>query len=240
MKPEHRLIGIIGAMDSELETLLAAMTEKKQETLYGLTFTTGTLDGCAVVLVKAGIGKVNAARCTQLLIDRFSPSAIVNTGIAGGLAPGLSVGDVVVATGVLQHDFDVTAFGHAKGYLCTGGDDTAATVFPADEALSGCFAAAAQAILGEGHVHRGLIATGDQFINRGEVRQRIHERFGAKAVEMEGGAVAQACYMHGVPCGVLRSISDGANGQSDMDYPTFTALAASHSQQVVERLLTAL
>ena len=135
MKPEHRLIGIIGAMDSELETLLAAMTEKKQETLYGLTFTTGTLDGCAVVLVKAGIGKVNAARCTQLLIDRFSPSAIVNTGIAGGLAPGLSVGDVVVAAGVLQHDFDVTAFGHAKGYLCTGGDDTAATVFPADEAL---------------------------------------------------------------------------------------------------------
>ena len=120
MKPEHRLIGIIGAMDSELETLLAAMTEKKQETLYGLTFTTGTLDGCAVVLVKAGIGKVNAARCTQLLIDRFSPSAIVNTGIAGGLAPGLSVGDVVVAAGVLQHDFDVTAFGHAKGYLCTG------------------------------------------------------------------------------------------------------------------------
>ena len=165
MKPEHRLIGIIGAMDSELETLLAAMTEKKQETLYGLTFTTGTLDGCAVVLVKAGIGKVNAARCTQLLIDRFSPSAIVNTGIAGGLAPGLSVGDVVVAAGVLQHDFDVTAFGHAKGYLCTGGDDTAATVFPADEALSGCFAAAAQAILGEGHVHRGLIATGDQFIS---------------------------------------------------------------------------
>ena len=82
--------------------------------------------------------------------------------------------------------------------------------------------------------------TGDQFINRGDVRQRIHERFGAKAVEMEGGAVAQACYMHGVPCGVLRSISDGANGQSDMDYPTFTALAASHSQQVVERLLTAL
>lgn len=82
MKPEHRLIGIIGAMDSELETLLAAMTEKKQETLYGLTFTSGTLDGCAVVLVKAGIGKVNAARCTQLLIDRFSPSTIVNTGIA--------------------------------------------------------------------------------------------------------------------------------------------------------------
>ena len=175
MKPEHRLIGIIGAMDSELETLLAAMTEKKQETLYGLTFTTGTLDGCAVVLVKAGIGKVNAARCTQLLINRFSPSAIVNTGIAGGLAPGLSVGDVVVATGVLQHDFDVTAFGHAKGYLCTGGDDTAATVFPADEALSGCFAAAAQAILGEGHVHRGLIATGDQFISGAQIRalQRV-------------------------------------------------------------------
>ena len=119
MKPEHRLIGIIGAMDSELETLLAAMTEKKQETLYGLTFTTGTLDGCAVVLVKAGIGKVNAARCTQLLIDRFSPSAIVNTGIAGGLAPGLSVGDVVVAAGVLQHDFNAALFAK-QIFICPG------------------------------------------------------------------------------------------------------------------------
>ena len=240
MKPEHRLIGIIGAMDSELETLLAAMTEKKQETLYGLTFTSGTLDGCAVVLVKAGIGKVNAARCTQLLIDRFSPSAIVNTGIAGGLAPGLSVGDVVVATGVLQHDFDVTAFGHAKGYLCTGGDDTAATVFPADEALSGCFAAAAQAILGEGHVHRGLIATGDQFISGAEHKSALYSEFRAMAAEMEGGAIAQVAAMDGVPFAVIRSISDLADGTAADSFDTFEKHAADASTAALRQALRAL
>lgn len=240
MKPEHRLIGIIGAMDSELETLLAAMTEKKQETLYGLTFTTGTLDGCAVVLVKAGIGKVNAARCTQLLIDRFSPSAIVNTGIAGGLAPGLSVGDVVVASGVLQHDFDVTAFGHAKGYLCTGGDDTAATVFPADEALSGCFAAAAQAILGEGHVHRGLIATGDQFISGAEHKSALYGEFRAMAAEMEGGAIAQVAAMDGVPFAVIRSISDLADGTAADSFDTFEKHAADVSAAALRQALRTL
>lgn len=240
MKPEHRLIGIIGAMDSELETLLAAMTEKKQETLYGLAFTTGTLDGCAVVLVKAGIGKVNAARCTQLLIDRFSPSAIVNTGIAGGLAPGLSVGDVVVAAGVLQHDFDVTAFGHAKGYLCTGGDDTAATVFPADEALSGCFAAAAQAILGEGHVHRGLIATGDQFISGAEHKSALYSEFRAMAAEMEGGAIAQVAAMDGVPFAVIRSISDLADGTAADSFDTFEKHAADASAAALRQALRTL
>ena len=232
MKPEHRLIGIIGAMDSELETMLVAMTEKKQETLYGLAFTTGTLDGCAVVLVKAGIGKVNAARCTQLLIDRFSPSAIVNTGI--------SVGDVVVATGVLQHDFDVTAFGHAKGYLCTGGDDTAATVFPADEALSGCFAAAAQAILGEGHVHRGLIATGDQFISGAEHKSALYSEFRAMAAEMEGGAIAQVAAMDGVPFAVIRSISDLADGTAADSFDTFEKHAADASAAALRQALRAL
>ena len=233
-------IGIIGAMDSELETLLAAMTEKKQETLYGLTFTTGTLDGCAVVLVKAGIGKVNAARCTQLLIDRFSPSAIVNTGIAGGLAPGLSVGDVVVAAGVLQHDFDVTAFGHAKGYLCTGGDDTAATVFPADEALSGCFAAAAQAILGEGHVHRGLIATGDQFISSESYVKELQTKFDALACEMEGASVARVCDQFGMPCAILRCMSDKADGIAHDTYAFNYTEASNTSASVVQEMMKTL
>ena len=108
--------------------------------------------------------------------------------------------------------------------------------FPCDAALGDRLERAARTLDGV-RVHRGVIATGDQFINRGDVRRRIHDLFGAKAVEMEGAAVAHACYVHGVPCGVLRSISDQANGQSDMDYPTFVRLAAAHSQQVVQRLL---
>lgn len=237
MLSERESIGIIGAMDSELSLLLASMTQREQEELYGLTFHTGLLDGQRIVLVKAGIGKVNAARCTQLLIDRYHPAAIINTGIAGGLAPGLQVGDIVVAEGLVQHDFDVTAFGHVKGYLCTGEDDSVPTVFHTDPQLSGALAAAAQAVLGTEKVHTGLIATGDQFISGRENKAAIYDIFHASAAEMEGSAIAQVASLSGIHFAVIRAISDLADGTAAASYDVFEQQAANNSAATVKRVL---
>ena len=136
-------IGIIGAMESEVSRLTSLLKNSDTVDIYDLTFYTGTLGKRKAVIVKSGIGKVNAARCAQLLIDRFTPDAIINTGIAGGTDSSLSVGDIVIGTGLLQHDFDVTAFGHAKGYLCTGNEHDRPTVFRADEKLADALESAA-------------------------------------------------------------------------------------------------
>ena len=132
-------IGVIGAMDSELAALIAALTQPAQETVQGLVFRTGRLGAREVVLVRCGIGKVSAARCTQVLIDRFAPGAVINTGIAGGLASGLAVGDIVVADGLVQHDFDAAPIGFVRGCVCMG-DPGAPTVFAPDAVLSALLA----------------------------------------------------------------------------------------------------
>ena len=196
-------VGVIGAMDSELSSLVAALKGREDRTLHGLVFYTGTLEDSPVVLVKCGVGKVNAARTAQVLIDAFAPSALINTGIAGGVAPGLSVGDAVVADGLVQHDFDVTAFGHAKGYLCTGGDSSKPTVFVPEQ----------------------------------KVQDSL---FHASAAEMEGGAIAQAAALSGVPFGVIRVISDLADGTAPSSFDQFEQETADRSAAIVKRTLALL
>ena len=181
--------------------------------------------------IAAGVGKVSAAMCAQTLILRYQPDAIINTGVAGGIGPDLKVLDVVLATAVVQHDMDTSPLGDPVGMV----SKVNLVELPCDEELRARLVAAAKKA--NLTVHEGIIATGDQFIHDGATRARIHHLFNALAVEMEGGAVAHTCLLNGVKCGVLRSISDQADGHSDMDYPTFTALAAAHSQQVVENLL---
>ena len=147
-------IGVIGAMDSELAALIAALAQPAQETVQGLIFHTGRLGAREVVLVRCGIGKVSAARCTQVLIDRFAPGAVINTGIAGGLAGGLAVGDIVVADGLVQHDFDAAPIGFVRGCVCMG-DPGAPTVFAPDAALSALLAQTAGNTIGAQQVLRG-------------------------------------------------------------------------------------
>ena len=233
-------VGVIGAMDSELSSLIAALKGREDRTLHGLVFYTGTLEDSPVVLVKCGVGKVNAARTAQVLIDAFAPRALINTGIAGGVAPGLSVGDAVVADGLVQHDFDVTAFGHAKGYLCTGGDSSKPTVFVPEQKVQDSLFQAACALLGEGHVHRGTVATGDQFISGRESKAAIWEQFHASAAEMEGGAIAQAAALSGVPFGVIRVISDLADGTAPSSFDQFEQETADCSAAIVKRTLALL
>lgn len=229
----NKPIAIIGAMDSELVTLLSQLKEKREETYCGLTFYVGTLCERAVVLVKCGVGKVNAARCAQMLIDRYDPAALINTGIAGGVGPGLQVGDIVVSTGLVQHDYDVTPFGYVKGNMCERDHADTPTIFAADEKVASAVAEAAQEVLGSEKVHRGLIATGDQFIAGALQKAEIYGHFQALAAEMEGGAIAQVAALGSIPFAVIRAISDLADGTAPASFDAFEQTAADASAATV-------
>ena len=226
------MIGLIGAMSVEVEALLAQL-EERQDTKIGMdVFSAGKLFGQEAVLAVCGPGKVNAALCAQSMITAYHPEWVLNLGVAGAGDETVSIGDMVIATCAVQHDMDTSPIGDPVGFVSKIG----LVEIPCDEALRQRLVRAASSVEGMS-VFEGVIATGDQFICDGETRGRIHKLFGAKAVEMEGAAVAHACYTMNTPCGVIRSISDQADGESTMDYPTFTRLAASHSEQVVENLL---
>lgn len=227
-----RMVGLIGAMAVEVENLLGQLEARQDERIGMDVFSRGRLFGQEAVLAVCGPGKVNAALCAQSMIQRFHPAWVLNLGVAGAGDETVAIGDMVIATAAVQHDMDTSPIGDPVGYVSKIG----LVEIPCDGALRERLLRAAAQVPGL-RVCQGVIATGDQFVSDGETRGRIHRTFGAKAVEMEGAAVAHACYVHGTPCGVLRSISDQADGHSTMDYPSFTRLAASHSEQVVERLL---
>lgn len=226
------MIGLIGAMAVEVEALMAQLEDREDQQIGMDTFVSGKLYGQQAVLAVCGPGKVNAALCAQSMILHYHPQWVLNLGVAGAGDTDVTIGDMVIAASTVQHDMDTSPIGDPVGLV----SKINLVQIPCDDGLRARLLDAASRVEGV-KVHEGVIATGDQFISKGDVRSRIHQQFNCKAVEMEGGAVAHACYMHGVPCGVLRSISDCANGQSDMDYPTFTKLAASHSQAVVANLL---
>ena len=227
------MYGLIGAMSLEVEALMARLEDRCEKKIGMDVFVSGKLFGKDAVLAVCGPGKVNAALCAQSMILHYQPEWILNLGVAGAGDATVSIGDMVVATAAVQHDMDTSPIGDPVGLV----SKLNLVEIPCDETLRGKLVRAASAVEGV-RVHEGIVATGDQFIHSGDIRSRIHDLFRAKAVEMEGGAVAHACYAHGVPCCVLRSISDQADGHSDMDYPTFAAMAARQSQQVVENLLS--
>ena len=226
------MVGLIGAMAVEVEALLSQL-EGRQDRKIGMdVFSSGRLFRQEAVLAVCGPGKVNAALCAQSMIAAYHPDWVLNLGVAGAGDEEVSIGDMVIATCAVQHDMDTSPIGDPVGFVSKIG----LVEIPCDAALRAALVEAAASVA-DMKVHEGVIATGDQFICDGETRARIHNLFGAKAVEMEGGSVAHVCHAMHVPCGVLRSISDQANGHSTMDYPTFTQLAASHSEQVIEALL---
>ncbi len=231
-------IGIIGAMDIEIQRLTASLDEVREERAADLLFFVGKLNQHPVVVVKSGIGKVNAARCTQLLIDRYRVDYIINTGIAGGLDPSLSVGDVVIATGLVQHDFDLTPFGYARGYLATGVNKDQATVFSPDETVTRLLEESAQELIETERIKKGIIATGDQFISLRERKKDLRNVFSASAAEMESCAIAQTAYANGVPFAIIRAISDLADGTAASSYETFEKEAAELSADILRHLLT--
>jgi len=223
-------LGIIGAMTVEVETLRAKLQSLKTAEIAGMTFLEGSLLGLPVVVVQCGVGKVNAAMCVQILCDRFGVTHLVNTGIAGSLCADLDIGDLVISRDAMYHDFSCTVFGYSEGQV-PGMPQT----FPADETLMSLAWDAADSV-NPGHCRFGRIASGDQFVSGGEVKQRIIRLTGALCTEMEGAAIAQTAYRNGVPFVILRAISDKADDSAQMDYPTFEKIAAHRCAEVAARL----
>ena len=228
-------LGIIGAMDVEVATLKEKMENITVTACAGMEYYEGILENLPVVVVQCGIGKINAAMCTQILIDRFAVSHIVNTGIAGSLLPELDIADLVISRDAIHHDFDLRFWGRPIGQV--PGMDVIA--FPADEALQkAAFAAAEQE--NPGHTRFGRVASGDQFICSKEQKEKIIADTGAVCAEMEGASIAHTAYRNGIPFVIIRAISDKADDSANMDYPTFEAIAAHRCANVTCRLAKSL
>lgn len=226
------LIGIIGAMDIEVQALKELMDEPKIQTISTVDFYSGKINGMDVVVAVAGVGKVNAAVCTQTMILTYHPEYIINVGVAGGLAPELGIGDIAVAENVVEHDMDTTPIGDVPGYI----SGLNIVRIPCDKWLSEKMINAAKKIDGV-KILTGTIASGDQFISMEDERKKIVDNFAAIAAEMEGASIGHVCYMNDVRFGVLRAISDGANSDSAMDYPTFAKMAAANSIKIICEML---
>ena len=217
-------IGIIGAMEVEVAQLKEMMTEVTVTVKAGMEFNQGILEGKKVVVVRSGIGKVNAAACTQILIDVFSADIIINTGIAGSLKNEINIGDIVISTEVLHHDVDAIEFGYPIGEIPQMGRLT----FPADEKLGDLCEKICKEVNPEISTFRGRIVSGDQFIADHEKKQSIIDNFQGYCTEMEGAAIGQTAFINGVPFVILRAISDKADNSATMDYPTFEKQAVAH------------
>ena len=215
--------GIIAAMQKEAAGLLEKMQDKTETVIGGVTYTAGTLCGHTAVAAVCGVGKVFAALCAQTMILRFAPQCIINTGVADSLSTALSIGDLVIADGAVQYDMDTSAVGDPVGLL----SGINRIVLPTDKALTERLKAAAAAV--GAAAYGGIVATGDCFVADAAEKRRIVDTFGAVACEMEGGAVAQACFVNGVPFALVRAISDDASGKAQVDYPAFADAAAKNS-----------
>ncbi len=228
------MIGIICAMNLEVEGILDLMTEREESGRFGMTFYKGKLGSTEIVAVECGVGKVNAAICTQVMIDMYSPECIINSGVAGSLSRDVSVGDVVIATSAVQHDYDTTGLGEPRAMLTVAGKNI--INFEADAKLSEKLERSARK-LENTRVFRGVIATGDEFVHSTERRLHLGEEFSALACEMEGGAIAHVCYRAKVPFCILRSISDDLCNNTSISFDEFKVMAANKTVDILSDAL---
>ena len=227
------MIGIIGAMNEEIEKLQKDMTIDSEIVRANITYYKGTLYGCDCVVCKSGIGKVNMALCTQLLIDNFFPDLIINTGVAGAIDDELEIGDIVISTQAIEHDVDITALGYKKSVI----PDLDTSVFDAQSGVAELAYNIANGILKDAHVTRGLIATGDQFISSKEGKDSLHKEYDCLCAEMEGAAMAHVAHVNNIPFVIIRAISDQADELAVDDYPAFVDKATSNIVCILSELL---
>ena len=228
-----KTIGIIGAMEVEVAILKEKMEDVRIIKKASMDFYEGILAGKKVVVVRSGIGKVNAGICAQILADVFSVDAIINTGIAGSLTQNINIGDSVLSTDVVQHDMDATGFGYRKGQI----PQMPVFFFNADDNLRRLAAEVCKEVNPDIQVFEGRIASGDQFVCDQDVKNRIVSEFSAYATEMEGAAIGQAAYLNEIPFLVVRAISDKADGSAQMDYSEFEKAAVDHSVRLTLNML---
>lgn len=225
------MIGIIGAMDIEVDGIISQMVDKQTDYISGSAYTKGKIGGKECVVVKCGIGKVNAAVAAQTMILQYQPDMIINTGVGGSTSLHTHIGYVVIAENVIQHDMDTTAIGDKKGtlFLPQGNID----YIPCDRGIVYSLKKACDTI-GETHYIIGTVATGDQFITGNDRRNALNTQFNALACEMEGGSIGQVCYLNEVPFGIIRAISDSMSEEDDaVEYSTFSKAAARQSINII-------
>lgn len=223
------MLGIIGAMEEEVAKVKAQMQDVTVMSKASREFYKGILNGLDVVVVQSGIGKVNAAICTQILIDSYSVDAIINTGIAGSLNAAIDIGDIVLSTDTLEHDMDAVAFGYPVGQIPRM--DTLS--FEADARLRGIAKQACEKVNPEIKVFEGRVVSGDQFVSDQDKKQWLVDNFAGYCTEMEGAAIAHTAYLNDIPYLVIRAISDKADDSASEDYPTFEAKAIEHSVRLI-------
>ena len=229
-------IGIIGAMDLEVEHLKSEMQISRIVDKTGMEFYTGTLKGVDVVIVRSGIGKVNAGLCAQILADVFQVTHIINTGVAGSLNAKLDIGDILISKDALYHDMDVRIFGYQLGEVPQMG----CREFKADKAMIEAAVSSCKEVNPDIHVEVGRILSGDQFISDKAKKETLIADFQGDCTEMEGAAIAHSAYLNKIPFVIIRAISDKADDSAEMDYPTFEREAAKHSAKLVKHMITLL
>jgi adenosylhomocysteine nucleosidase len=222
-------IGIIGAMDKEIEALLSQMEDREDKTMAGMTFHRGRLWNNEVVLVKCGVGKVNVAICTQLLIDLYEVDMLINTGIAGGLYKDIDVGDIVISSDAVQHDVDVTGRGFAPGEI----PFMETSVFKADPELVAMAKKACEIVNPDIACYVGRVATGDKFVSDNAQKAALVEIFNAYCTEMEGAAMAQVAVLNKVPFVIIRAMSDKADDQARVLVTEFEDKAIMHTLKLL-------
>ena len=225
-----KTIGIIFAMQEELIELKKYLHINNEKKIYDLIFYEATLNNQNIILTESGIGKTNAARTTQILIDYYKPEAIFNIGVAGGIAKNLKVGDIIISTSLVQHDFDITAFNHPKGYIPNIGNN-----IPIDNNLLNT----TKTILDTNIISykEGVIASGDIFCTKESMATKINTQFNALCVEMEGASIAQTAYLSKTPCLVIRSISDCPDSNNRVTYEEFLETSSNKVAQIMYAIL---
>jgi len=227
-----KTIGIIGAMDEEVAFIKGVAEIISAKNIIGLDFYVGKYGSNSVVIVKCGIGKVNAAACTQVLIDHFAVDCVINVGVAGAIYKELKIGDVVISSDTVQHDMDATSFGDPIGMIPRMKE----SLFKADDSLI-ALAKDAGSLL-EGHnVYVGRVASGDQFVSSMEKKEFIWNTFKGYCVEMEGASIAQVCYLNKIPFVIVRSISDNADGEANISFSEFVGTAVKNSSVILQELI---
>lgn len=228
------MLGIIGAMDVEVEAIKSQVKDKTQTEIADIKFVCGYIENVMVVVAQCSPGKVNAALCTQIMIDRFKVEKIINLGVGCSLNERVVIKNVVIASDVCEYDIDITALGEPRGYINGLNVIKIETDKELSETLSQC------AILCGEKIHRGTIASGDTFIASGELKKMLADEFDAICGEMEGGAIGHVCRANKIPFAVIRSISDGGDNAAAMDYPTFKNIAAKISTGIILRYIKGL
>lgn len=226
-------IGIIGAMDEEVNIIKGRMKDTVIKTIASMEFCEGTLQGKAVVVVRSGIGKVNAAVCTQILADIYHIDAVINTGVAGSLRNEIDIADIVLSTDTLQHDMDATGFGYEPGVIPRMDN----SIFQADERMITLAKEICKEVIPSVGIHTGRIVSGDQFISDSGKKEWLVENFGGYCTEMEGAAIAQTAYLNQLPFLIIRAISDKADHSAEMAYDKFVEVAIDNTVKLLDQLV---